>query len=610
MTDEKRTRRRPTRRGGDQKPQKRELGNVLAFRPLGHKEKDEPKVADDVVTEEAADDVAEAVAPEDASKATVEVPRVDVSDVPGDAEEEAIEGEVELSYEDVVAAATDDADEDVIDVTDATGEGAEGADPPADEPAETDEPAPADDADDEAPAPEPGPAAQPRHTSTPRMGDPRAADVATEQMDDLPAARRRAMTRTWEGSIKAFRVALVAFFVLGCLFFLRGTGNTTPVSATWDTLVSGEWGAQVEAWYQESFPLRDQIAVLSDALASARGIQPGTQVVGQTGEPDEIPATGTTVSTPSSDEAGSDLSPDAQVEASVMSCVYVHDGAAYSPYYFSNAAAQAYADALSTAAGMVDEGINVYAIIAPNSAGVMLDDDVLEQLNASDEAEAISYYYSLLPDSITSVDVMSTLQVHTDEYLYFRTDEHWTQLGAYYAYRALFSLKDEDPYELASFQEMDFDGFVGSYYTALGLRSLTSDPDTVQTWIPTSTNEMTYIDVEGVETDWRIIQDVSGWSSGSLYSCFAAGNQTWAEIHNSSVRDGSACIVVKDSYGNAFIPWLVEHYENIYIVDYRYVEESIADFAEVNGVTDVIVLTSIDTAGNVAACERLAEVLS
>ena len=63
----------------------------------------------------------------------------------------------------------------------------------------------------------------------------------------------------------------------------------------------------------------------------------------------------------------------------------------------------------------------------------MLPEKELKGLGGSDQEQAISYYYSLY-DKVIPVKTIETLREHNDEYLYFRTDHHWTQLGAYYVY--------------------------------------------------------------------------------------------------------------------------------------------------------------------------------
>ena len=111
-----------------------------------------------------------------------------------------------------------------------------------------------------------------------------------------------------------------------------------------------------------------------------------------------------------------------------------------------------------------------------------------------------------------------------------------------------------EPNSLDDYQMMTFEGFLGSFYANLGSRPMATNPDTVYAWIPMGTNELTYTGTDGVEVSWAVIQDVSGWTQGSLYSCFAGGDQVWAEIHNPTIHDGSSCVVVKDPYGN----WIIK----------------------------------------------------
>ena len=67
---------------------------------------------------------------------------------------------------------------------------------------------------------------------------------------------------------------------------------------------------------------------------------------------------------------------------------------------------------------------------------------------------------------------------------------------------------------------------------------------------------------------------------------------------NKTVTDGSACVVVKESFGNAFVPFLVDHYQYIYVIDYRYWEGSISDLVKEKGATDVILLNNLSMIRN------------
>jgi len=71
------------------------------------------------------------------------------------------------------------------------------------------------------------------------------------------------------------------------------------------------------------------------------------------------------------------------------------------------------------------------------------------------------------------------------------------------------------------------------------------------------------------------------------------GDNPYTVISNPDLSDGSSCVVVKESFGNAFVPFLVDHYQTVYVIDYRYYSGSVVDFAKTNKVTDVIFVNNL-----------------
>ena len=115
-----------------------------------------------------------------------------------------------------------------------------------------------------------------------------------------------------------------------------------------------------------------------------------------------------------------------------------------------------------------------------------------------------------------------------------------------------------------------------------------NNPDTVVAYVPNGTNQMVMHMQDGTIMDWRVINDVSGYDRTSLYAAFVGGDRPFSYTHNENITDGSAIMVIKDSYGNAFIPWLVDHYEYVYWVDYRYTSNTISQMVADYGIQDVI----------------------
>ena len=385
---------------------------------------------------------------------------------------------------------------------------------------------------------------------------------------------------------------------------------------TLESFLNGDFFSEVSTWYSDTFPLRDKLISANQKLTALYGIAGDEQVVGAEVKADDIPSVVSNVQSAASSQAeastatsatgdaqanvgtGEATLPDsykmeAEVQNQIQQRLYVKDGAAYTIYAFNQTAADTYIKALSDAATKLSGQANVYSILVPLNSGVMLDEDTLKSLGGSDQTQTIDYYYNSY-QGVHSIETINTLRQHNSEYLYFRTDHHWTALGAYYAYRNFCEAKGLTPNELSSFETMEFTPFLGTYYTKLDKPSdMEKNPDTVTAYIPHGTNSMKYWDKDGNSYDWNIIRDVSKRGAGSGYATFIAGDNPMSVIENPNITDGSSCLVLKESYGNSFIPFLVDHYQKIYIVDFRYAKVNVVDYVKENNIQDLIVINNI-----------------
>ena len=109
-----------------------------------------------------------------------------------------------------------------------------------------------------------------------------------------------------------------------------------------------------------------------------------------------------------------------------------------------------------------------------------LDESLQNELGCSNQQDAINYIYSSLDSRIKTVNVFDTLKEHSDEYLYFRTDHHWTALGAYYTYCEYMNVKGDSPTLLSEYETLTFDNFLGTYYSSSNQNAaLGANPDTI-----------------------------------------------------------------------------------------------------------------------------------
>ena len=449
---------------------------------------------------------------------------------------------------------------------------------------------------------------------------------------------KRRYTRSQRQQLKKFRTLGVLIFAavmaigafIGLLFFVRPKKSTVEKrtlakfpSFTITSFLDGSYFEDVSLWYSDTYPMRDKLVSADQSLKKLYGIQLGTQVVGGNAKGDEIPDVDKSAVTATPDDAGkattesttevttedpeiglpasltSKNKQDATTESGSVQTVDPPDSKAMDKAFQKQLqdSATEYIDAINNAAAQLSGQTNVYDILVPNNSGVLLSDDELDKLGGSDQKQAIEYYYGMM-NGVKTVDIFDTLKAHKDEYIFFRTDHHWTADGAYYAYEDFCKTKGITAIPRDKRKTDTFKGFLGSFYSTLQNSDMKNNPDTIYAYEPIGTNDMTYWNEDGSEQKWNVIMDVNGWDKGTMYSTFVGGDTPMAVIENPNVTDGSSCVVMKESYGNAFIPFLVDHYSKIYIIDYRYSQVNILDFVKSKKVNDFICINNISLIGD------------
>ena len=275
----------------------------------------------------------------------------------------------------------------------------------------------------------------------------------------------------------------------------------------------------------------------------------------------------------------------------------------YEYYNFVEERANNYITAVCDAGSQLGS-IKLYNIIVPTSMDIMLPESYIQEnnINSQDQKKAIDYMVKSINGinpNVKTVPVFDALKLHNNDYIYFRTDHHWTQLGAYYAYAEFCKAKGIDPTPLEDYEKSTYDGFLGSFYADNPNSEMENHPDTVEAYRTKADTSLTFTQADGITvSDWPVIQDGTDYGTSMKYLIFCAGDQPYEEIVNNDLSDGSACLVVKESFGNAFIPFLVDHYETVYVVDYRYYNGDISDLAQQKGVSDVILVNNISMTRN------------
>ena len=275
--------------------------------------------------------------------------------------------------------------------------------------------------------------------------------------------------------------------------------------------------------------------------------------------------------------------------------VYRVGDTGYEMYTYVESTAKKYADNINAIADAVEGTATVYMLPAPLSSGITLPDALYGKDIFSDQKAAEDSIIGFMNDKVVSVPLNKAMMAHRGEYIYFRTDHHWTATGAYYAYAEFCKAAGKTPTPLESYETEEFPGFLGTFYRDTNESShLGDNPDTVVAYHPLSTDAtLDYTDKNGQVIRWPIIYDQSSAPASYKYGTFVGGDQPYTIIKNPALTDGSSCVVVKESFGNAFVPFLVDHYETVHVIDYRYWEGSVSDFVKTNGVDDVLFVNNL-----------------
>ncbi|MDR2670421.1 MAG: hypothetical protein LBC26_01705, partial [Oscillospiraceae bacterium] len=229
--------------------------------------------------------------------------------------------------------------------------------------------------------------------------------------------------------------------------------------------------------------------------------------------------------------------------------------------------------------------------------------------------------YGQLAPGVRTVDAHAALSRHTDEYIFFRTDHHWTALGAYYAYTAFCESAGLSYRDISEFTTGVYENFVGSMYGFTAKypqsRVLRDNPDSLTYYLPIVPSTETVYSAGRLE-DGRTAPVVAKSVSDTYenkYVCFIDGDNPLSVIRSEN-GSGRSIVVIKESYGNAFIPFLTSHYETIYIVDPRHVNGkgqpglNLLELVRTQDIDDVLFINYpffINSAGYCAMLERLTE---
>lgn len=199
-------------------------------------------------------------------------------------------------------------------------------------------------------------------------------------------------------------------------------------------------------------------------------------------------------------------------------------------------------------------------------------------------------YEELMVTDVILIDMVEKLKSHRQEELYYRTDHHWTSLGAYYGYQAFMEAKGESAVALSAYTEtVQTEEFYGTLYSKTGAFWIA--PDKISTYVEPDGIVVERIEGEKAEPGGLYVK--SYLQKKDKYSMFLGGNQPLGVIKTGR-EDLPRILVIRDSYMDSMAPFLIPHYSEIYLLDFRYNRMDVQTFMEEKEIDEVLICYSLE----------------
>lgn len=258
---------------------------------------------------------------------------------------------------------------------------------------------------------------------------------------------------------------------------------------------------------------------------------------------------------------------------------------------FSGGAAMGkqYANVINSYNQLRIPGLKIYNLIIPNAFEFEVTEKYIDKIKPA--KKAINEIFAAEDPGIIKVNPVDEIRKHRAEYIYFNTDHHWTSLGAYYAYRSFCAAAGLVPVTLDTIPSRVKPNFYGLFYRLTKSAILKNNPDSVRYYMfPDSVNF--YIGASAIGYWAKSTMYAEKVTGANSYSVFLHGDLPICKMETEQ-KNGRRIALVKESYGNAFAPFLINNYEKIIVVDQRLYKGNFIAMLKAEGINELLFINNI-----------------
>ena len=359
---------------------------------------------------------------------------------------------------------------------------------------------------------------------------------------------------------------------------------------------SGEFTTGVANWFNDTVPYRDGFKRAGSKIIGKMGfagsedtvtlIQTDIVAENMAGKKEEEPADSTqpTETIAPTEAPDKDYTKEEAEAENVNGLLVVKQDGHYKALpLFASGSGTDYVNSLNSLQQQLGSDVTIYSMPAPLSSEFYLPSNAADY--SASQNENFNEIAAKLDKNIVSINLCPVFSEHTEEPIYCRTDHHWQPLGAYYAVETFAKAAGVPFKELDAYEKNVNEGYVGTMYAFTEDSRILNDPEDFVYYKPTWDYQTYYYDTDFeylYEGDLFVDTDVD-----NSYLMFMGSDALITKI-DTDVNNDRVLLLVKDSYGNAEVPFFTGSFEHIFVVDMRYFDRNLVNFIKEMGVTDVL----------------------
>lgn len=472
-----------------------------------------------------------------------------------------------------------------------------------------------------------------REQDTPIILDEPTTNTEPSPIDDTTKTTKENNTIKLKSVMQILNVTLFtgAFvsIVCGMIFLERPTISESEnrtlnkfPTFSFNSLLDGSYTAGISDWFNDTVPYRDVFKDISAKFRSMLGIEyDGVIVVNIDGNgvsnkdtesttnestittaptetivtttpvveigisdttQTEVTTETTTVTTDNLIEMEEDLQDDNGGLGELSNNIMIYQKRAIPIYYGNFDRGVEYATYVNNYKSDLGKDVNVYSMVCPTSMSFYWPEN--SDVSHGSEEDNITNINENLKD-VTPINLIPVLSEHTAEHIYSRTDHHWQPLGAYYSAQEFCKIANVPFNDLSTYTKHTIENYVGTLYGYSGSIIIKENPEDFVYYEPSNEYSTDYYDIDNnFQNSGKLLVEATG---SSAYLTFMGGDEKIVHV-TTDTKNGRNLVIIKDSYGNALVPFLTGSFENIYVIDMRHFNLNAIEYIKDVKATDVL----------------------